>query len=438
MRKHRYVIVPAVCCMLALAPLPAYAVTYQTEVTNGVSIGDISISLNEYEYDKDGNEIPYQDHKVILPGQTVDKLVRITNNAKPAWIRAKLEYISADGLTGLSDDMCTLDSSDWIRCGDYYYYTKPVQSKESINFLKKVKMPTDWDSSTADSEFSLIVTADAVQEANFEPDFSGDDPWFGTPIETCVHTSYTEKMSANQKFAVQFENGADGLVKIGDDFFSNWENLMPGDIVSDTVTLRNNYNRTVYIYFRTETIQDDDLLKKLHLEIKNGEETIYSGTMDGGIKDNILLASLPYQGESTLTYTVSVPKELGNAFAMTNTQTKWIFSAEMKRSSGGGGGGGSHSSSGSHKPDTTGPSNDPSTTTPDQTIDSNPQPDPNNPEPISAIVSKIIPKLGDSSFVQNVFIISAIALIIVALPGKRDDKKDRRKTAGGKYDDKES
>lgn len=440
MRKYRYVIVPAVCCVLALAPLPAYAVTYQTEVTNGVSIGDISISLNEYEYDKNGNEIPYKDHKVILPGQTVDKLVRITNNANPAWIRAKLEYVSKDGLTGLSDDMCTLDSEDWMRCGDYYYYTKPVPSKESIDFLKKVKMPTDWDSTTAENEFSLIVTADAVQEANFKPDFTSDDPWFGTPIETCVHTSYTEKVAANQKFAVQFENGADGLVKIGDDFFSNWKDLMPGDTVSDTVMLRNNYSQTVYLYFRTEMIKNDDLLKKLQLEIKNGDETVYSGTMDGEVKDNILLASLPYQGESTLTYTVTVPKELGNAFAMTDTQTKWIFSAEMKRSSsgGGGGGGGSHSSGGGHKSDTQGPGHNTSANTPDQTPDSTPQPGPNDPTPTLPILSRIIPKLGDSSFVQNVFIISAVALLIVALPGKREDKKEKRKTAGGNYDDKES
>ena len=70
MRKRQCIIVPAVCCMLALMPLPAYAATYQTEVTNGVSIGDVSISLKEYEYDESGKEIPYQDNKVILPGQT--------------------------------------------------------------------------------------------------------------------------------------------------------------------------------------------------------------------------------------------------------------------------------------------------------------------------------------------------------------------------------
>ena len=368
---------------------------------------------------------------MILPGQTVDKIVRITNNAKPAWIRAKLEYVSKDGLAGLSDDMCTLDSEDWIRHGDYYYYTKPVPSNESVNFLKTVKMPTDWDSTTSENEFSLIVTADAVQEANFDPDFSSNDPWFGTPIETCVHTSYAGKTSTDQKFAVQFENGADGLVKIGDDFFSNWEELMPGDVVSDTVTLRNNYNRTVYLYFRTETIKDDDLLKYLQLEIKNGDEVIYSGTMDGSIKDNVLLASLPYQGESTLTYTVTVPKELGNAFAMTDTQTKWIFSAEMKRSGGGGGGG--HSSGGGNN--TQGPGVKKPDDTPEDTISTTPRPGLTDQNETPSIWPKIIPKLGDSLFLQGVFVASAIGLILLALFGKKDEKK--KKTAGGQRDDKE-
>lgn len=340
-----------------MTPCMAYAGEYTTEVTNNVTLGDVSISLSEYELDEDGKEVPYQNDKQVLPGQTVDKIVRITNNANASWIRVKVEYTSEEGLDSLTDDELTLADGDWEKIGDYYYYKKPVAKDESVDFLKRVQIPASWDSTYAEKGFSMILTADAVQEANFTPDWNASDPWFGTVIETCVHTSYDPKLAGNQAFSVVFENGADGLVKTGEDFFSNWASLMPGDTVSGQVTLKNSYRRTVAMYFKTESIADDALLKVLHLEIKNGDTVIYSGTMDGAVTERVKLASLAMNEEAILTYTVSVPKELNNSYALSKTQTKWIFSAYMSSSSGGGGGGRGHETtggnSGDHGPGTT-------------------------------------------------------------------------------------
>ena len=54
-----------------MTPCMAYAGEYTTEVTNNVTLGDVSISLSEYELDEDGKEVPYQNDKQVLPGQTV-------------------------------------------------------------------------------------------------------------------------------------------------------------------------------------------------------------------------------------------------------------------------------------------------------------------------------------------------------------------------------
>ena len=86
--------------MAATNPVFAHAgvKTYETNVVNHVSIGDVNVSLSEYELDADGEEIPYKDGKLVLPGQKVDKIVRATNRANPAWIRMRLEYTSDDGI----------------------------------------------------------------------------------------------------------------------------------------------------------------------------------------------------------------------------------------------------------------------------------------------------------------------------------------------------
>lgn len=436
MRKRIYFIIPAMCSVLTMTPCMAYAGEYTTEVTNSVTLGDVSISLSEYELDEDGKEVPYQNDKQVLPGQTVDKIVRITNNANASWIRVKAEYTSEEGLDSLSDEELTLAGGDWEKIGDYYYYKKPVAKDESVDFLKRVKIPASWDSTYAEKGFSIILTADAVQEANFTPDWSAGDPWFGTVIETCVHTSYDPKLAGNQTFSVMFENGADGLVKTEEDFFSNWTSLMPGDTVSGQVALKNNYRRTVTMYFKTETIADDALLKALHLEIKNGDTVLYSGAMDGAITEKVKIASLAMNEEAVLTYTVSVPKELNNSYALSKTQTKWIFSAYMSSSSGGGGGG-SHKTAGGGS-NNYGPGMTKGTTGQNQTGETGstgqiPEP---GPIPIPEPIKQLIPKLGDSNFWQGVFVTAAAGLIGMAVFGKneKDKKKDRKKKEGSHED----
>ena len=436
MRKRIYLMIPAMCCALVMTPCMAYAGEYTTEVTNNVTLGDVSISLSEYELDEDGKEVPYQNDKQVLPGQTVDKIVRITNNANASWIRVKAEYTSEEGLDSLSDEELTLADGDWEKIGDYYYYKKPVAKDESVDFLKRVKIPASWDSTYAEKGFSIILTADAVQEANFTPDWSAGDPWFGTVIETCVHTSYDPKLAGNQTFSVMFENGADGLVKTEEDFFSNWTSLMPGDTVSGQVALKNNYRRTVTMYFKTETIADDALLKALHLEIKNGNTVLYSGAMDGAITEKVKIASLAMNEEAVLTYTVSVPKELNNSYALSKTQTKWIFSAYMSSSSGGGGGG-SHKTAGGGS-NNYGPGMTKGTTGQNQTGETGstgqtPEP---GPIPIPEPIKQLIPKLGDSNFWQGVFVTAAAGLIGMAVFGKneKDKKKDRKKKEGSHED----
>jgi hypothetical protein len=302
---------------------------YRTEVINNVSIGDINISLDEYERDANGNLVPYENNKLVVPNQTVSKVAQVTNLANDAWIRIRVDFEYEDGMIGVDKTMLNLANDEWLNKGEYYYWPYPVAHGEVIDFLESVHVPEEWNSWYANKQFRIIITADAVQVRNFTPKFDEDDPWFGTVIEQCVHDERMDtSTTGDAEFSVVFKGGAEGLVKVGDDFFSNWAEMMPGDTWEDVVSISNKYNRGVRIWFYTETIADDILIKELILTIRQGSKIIYQGPLSGTV-DKTLLGEFNPGAGAELTYSLYVPWELNNKYALTNTKTKWIFECEL-------------------------------------------------------------------------------------------------------------
>lgn len=308
-----------------------YASDYETSVTNNLSIGDINIKLNEYEI-KDGKKIEYENNKIVLPGQSVSKIVEITNVANPSWIRMKVEYTSNSGINKMDDSMIhVLDN--WMKQGDYFYYKNIVNTNETIQFIDTITIPYEWDSDYKEKNFLIVITAEAVQSKNFTPDFDSEDPWFGTLIETCIHSDYTVSEDLEKDFSIIFKNGAEGFIKENDDFFSNFNTLMPGDIVSDFFIIGNHYNKDVEIFFSTDLLDNyseiqKDLLNKINLKILKNDKEIYNGPLYG--KDlNISLGVYEQNTESIITYELSVPKEFTNKYALSDVNIKWIFEAKL-------------------------------------------------------------------------------------------------------------
>lgn len=313
--------------IVGMGTVPVYAAQSEVSVINHIGIGNVNIELTKSSLDAQGKKVAFEDEQVVLPGQTVDEIVEVSNLANDAWIRMKVTF--EDSTIADLDDSLLNVSDNWIKRGDYYYYTKPVDRGDSTEFMKSVTIPASWDESRSDGKMELHFTADAVQVKNFTPDFESEDPWFGTVIEKSVTDEYVIPGTKNDLFSVAYEGGAEGLVKVGDDFFSNWGDLMPGDVVSDEVTVSNKYAKPVSIYFRTKTIADDKFLKELNLQIKCDDQVLYDGSMSGEITDKVLLGKLQKGETKHLTYTLTVPAWLNNPYAMSKTETKWIFTAVL-------------------------------------------------------------------------------------------------------------
>ena len=313
--------------------LPAAAARrYRTETENHVRVGDVNIRLTQYDLNEKGKRISCREPKTVIPGETVRRTAEVTNLGADAWIRIHAGFENKDGIRGVDVSMLELASEKWIKKGEYYYWPGAVPHGETIPFLKAVRIPAGWDSGESGRTFRIVIRADAVQERNFTPDFEAEEPWFGTVIEQCVHDEYSaDSEGSDIRFKVEFRGGAEGLVKTGDDFFSCWPELLPGDTGTGSVFIRNRYAQAVRIWFHSETAADpetDLLIGKLHLTIRNGAEMIYDGPLSG-VTENVSLGDYRTGDESELIYTLKVPEELNNLYARTDTLTKWVFECEL-------------------------------------------------------------------------------------------------------------
>lgn len=165
--------------------------------------------------------------------------------------------------------------------------------------------------------------------------------------------------------STSFENGRlivfkPGSVYTGTDLFKNFKDVMPGDVLTEQITIQNQSDDCDYIkvYMRAilfdeagnpvsdnvlAALQADDrrgatpeieymydFLSQLSLTVKNGVDVIYDDSPDqlDGLADNVYLATL-YKGQSiVLDAELTVPLDLGNEYSNRIGEVGWVFLVE--------------------------------------------------------------------------------------------------------------
>ena len=102
----------------------------ETSVTNHFSTGVVDINLDEYELTTNGGEEPFRDYTgkkgknpLIMPGDDISKIPRITNDGNDCYVRAKLEFSGTD--VDLEKELYGFPSG-WEKHDDGYYYYKNI------------------------------------------------------------------------------------------------------------------------------------------------------------------------------------------------------------------------------------------------------------------------------------------------------------------------
>ena len=155
---------------------------------------------------------------------------------------------------------------------------------------------------------------------------------------------------------VTYEGGAEKFVFLPGseytetDLFENFKGVMPGDVITQEITVQNNYTKAekIKIYLRAvvhdeqgnplseevarteDLVSMQDFLSQLTMTVKQGDKVLFSASPDelDGLKENVLLGTFPGKSYTKLVVELSVPIELGNEYANRVGEVDWIFTAE--------------------------------------------------------------------------------------------------------------
>lgn len=155
---------------------------------------------------------------------------------------------------------------------------------------------------------------------------------------------------------VTYEGGAEKFVFLPGseysetDLFENFKGVMPGDVITQEITVQNNYTKAekIKIYLRAvvhdeqgnplseevarteDLVSMQDFLSQLTMTVKQGDKVLFSASPDelDGLKENVLLGAFPGKSYTKLVVELSVPIELGNEYANRVGEVDWIFTAE--------------------------------------------------------------------------------------------------------------
>ena len=312
--------------------------TGSVSVINKISFGDINIGLKEYEI-RDGKRRAYTDPDYIMPGDIISKIPCIINYARPCWVRVKLEFFNPEDAAEKIGENCIRGiSDDWIKKGEYYYYTKALKKRESTDVFQEIQIPDSWDSVYEQKDFSVHIRAEAIQAENYTPDFSGDFPWGAEMIQKCIHGTDEEmsEMVSSLAPAVEFRGHAEGMVAVPDDFFEGFGETMPGDTRTGQVKIKNTSKTPAEIFFGTnlpaQSQRQREFLKKIRLCITLGKEMIYDGDLAAEGRNGEISLGVYGPGEKqSLSFKLYFPKEMDNAYAKRTGSVKWIFYARDKQ-----------------------------------------------------------------------------------------------------------
>ena len=121
------------------------------------------------------------------------------------------------------------------------------------------------------------------------------------------------------------------------DLFPDLKGLMPGDAITQRITVKNNASNKVKvkIYLRAESVHPEgaDFLSQLRLTVVKADEPgnfMFDATADqtAQLTDWVLLGTLYSGGEVDLLVTIRVPIELGNEYQDAMGAIDWSFKVE--------------------------------------------------------------------------------------------------------------
>ncbi len=137
---------------------------------------------------------------------------------------------------------------------------------------------------------------------------------------------------------VRYEGGAEEFIFLpgsafsDSDLFEGFKGVMPGDVISQRITIRNTSDKEVRIFLRADPVEEKhrDFLSRMNLQVSTRDGQIFDAATSetGQLTENTLLGTFKQGGNTELMLTLTVPYDLGNDFMATMGIVPWVFLAE--------------------------------------------------------------------------------------------------------------
>ena len=283
-----------------------------------ISTSYVDIKIEEY---RDGN--PYTEvDEHVMPGQDVPLNAVVHNLGMDCYIRFSITYtIGSDSYN--ASDYIVGDYQNWTLNGDYYYYGSIVPKDDVVSLFDNIHIPEDLSMDSSDERIVVHIIVEAIQAKNF------DNNWDDVVIEKAIDRSYS--IDSEGKSEIIYENNAERYIQLENGFFDNLGELLPGDSLTDKITIYNSSNNRIKYYLSIDknSLSDEEiaLLDHVHLVIKNGQGNIIK---EGKLTDiqKFLIGTYNHGDREDITFDLSIPPDLDNNFSKIATKIVWIFSVD--------------------------------------------------------------------------------------------------------------
>lgn len=143
---------------------------------------------------------------------------------------------------------------------------------------------------------------------------------------------------ASSSSNVLFKGGAEnfvfmpGSVFTDTDMFTNFKNVMPGDVITQRIQVKNNSGMQVRLYLRAEPVEERhrEFLSHLNLQVTSKNEHVFdaAASQTAQLTENVPLGVFKTAGSTELVLTLTVPYDLGNEYMLATGIIPWVFTAE--------------------------------------------------------------------------------------------------------------
>lgn len=298
-----------------------YAAVSSAGVENTFSTGGISIKV-----ETDTNEI------IDIENPEISYIPEITNNAESCYLRVKILANTKSGSIDITQYIYGLNDK-WEMIGDYIYLKEPMEYGEKSILCDGFYFPEEWEYLN-ENKLSVFISAEAIQEANFIPDYSSKKPWGDVIIKKSHITDEYEVSEVSpdqgQPINIVYENAISGVTITADNMFENIK-FMPGDSYDDSITVNNSTSKETYIFFRSSYTEDNKLLDVLNMDIEAGDSMFYSGSVASeSLKEFTKIITLKPGEKKDIKVKLTLSAEVDNAYQINKDMATWYFAAEQE------------------------------------------------------------------------------------------------------------